>query len=525
MSAHEIPRILIVEDDSIASMDVQSALERTGYKVAAACSTGEEAIELVASTRPDLVLMDVRLGGGMDGVEAAEQIRDGFDVPVVYLTVFSDERTLERAKSSGPFGYLLKPVDDRDLRSAIEVALYKHQMEWELKKAKQEAEAANEAKSSFLATISHELRTPMNGVLGMTELLLMSDLETEHKSNVQLIKDSAMSLLGVLNQILDYSKLEARIHRRSEGDFRFGDIFDGLINQYRKAASEKEIELKVIMGKDVPEWVVGDSAKLKQALGNVLDNAIKFTKSGLVLINCDLCTGSECYGMRPEKGRTRYLFSVTDTGCGIPADQLDTVFDSFTQVEDYMTRNQGGLGLGLAITRRLVTILGGNIWLESEENAGTTIHFTADLLPSELMQKAVEPEDDTDALVGLRIALAEDDVISQTYISRVLEKKGASVSVFADGSQLLEALSEDDYDLVLMDIQMPVLDGIRATKSIRDPNSNVKNAHIPIIALTAHAMWGDEQRCIHAGMDAYIAKPVDLEALENTIRITLKKSR
>lgn len=280
-----LEKILVVEDDAIARLDIQAALERAGYVVAGMAASGEEAIMQADALSPDMVLMDIRLEGAMDGVEAANEIVRRFDIPIIYLTVYADDETLRWAKVSGPYGYLLKPVDHSELKSAIEVGLYKHQMERELKKAKQAAEAASRAKTSFLATISHELRTPMNGVLGMTELLLLSDLENPYRENVQLIKESAMSLLSVLNQIIDYSKLEASSLKLREIDFRVEDLVTGILSQYEKTAEAKGVRLQYTLSPEVPGWMRGDSGKLRQVLGNLVNNAVKFTRSGQVVID------------------------------------------------------------------------------------------------------------------------------------------------------------------------------------------------------------------------------------------------
>ncbi len=512
-------KILVVEDDTIASMDVQASLERIGYKVAATALTGEDAVRLCGELDPDLVLMDVRLEGEMDGVEAAEQITELYGTPIIYLTIFSDNETLSRAKVSGPYGFLLKPVDERDLRSAIEVALYKHKMERELRQARKETEAANAVKTSFLATISHELRTPMNGVLGMTELLLLSDLPEEHKSNVELIKESAMSLLNVLNQILDYSKLEARIQALRETEFRIRELLESVVTQYEGPARAKGIELGFSMDPNVPELVLGDSGKLRQVVKNVVENAVKFTSEGRIDVEARLAHPSEYRGEQPAEDRVRLHVAVRDTGCGIPPEKLGGIFECFTQVDDYMTRKEGGLGLGLAISSRLATLLGGEIWTESEEGKGSVFHITADLQPQDVVE--AESDSGTGSLRGLSILIADDDLISKTYFSRILEKHGCSVEAVDDGSKAVRRLAEEDYDLVLMDIQMPEMDGIEATRIIRAGKGGVRKPSIPIVALTAHAMWGDEQRCLHAGMDNYLAKPADIDTLSSVIRATL----
>jgi len=515
-------RILVVEDDSIARFDIGAALERAGYEVVGMASTGEEALELADTLAPALVLMDIRLEGDMDGVEAANEISRRFDLPVIFLTVYADEETLRWAKISGPFGYLLKPVDHKELKSAIEVGLYKHQMERELRKAKQAAESANRAKTAFLATISHELRTPMNGVLGMTELLLLSDLENPYRENVQLIKESAISLLSVLNQIIDYSKLETSTMKLREIDFRLEDLVTGLMSQYERTAESKGIRLKYTISSNLPEWVFGDSAKVRQVLGNLLNNAVKFTRQGHVIVDISPA---------PANGRAKngdvvpVHIQIKDTGIGIPSEKLDVMFESFTQAEDHLFHGTGALGLGLAIVQRLVTVLNGSVHCSSAEGTGSTFSLIIPLKPSKYILQtplaAVMAEEKP--LNGARVLVAEDDLVNQRYIVRLLERMGCEVVLAEEGTEAVEALKEKDFDIVLMDVEMPGMNGIEATRLIREPGTGCRNPEVPIIALTAHAMWGDEQRCLHAGMDDYVAKPVDLDTVAAIIQSVLEK--
>ncbi|QJB58040.1 hybrid sensor histidine kinase/response regulator [Pseudodesulfovibrio sp. zrk46] len=515
-------KILVVEDDALARLDIQSALERAGYVIAGMAASGEEAIMQANELAPDLVLMDIRLEGAMDGVEAAGEIGRRFDIPIIFLTVYADDETLHWAKISGPYGYLLKPVDHTELKSAIEVGLYKHQMERELRQAKREAETASRAKTAFLATISHELRTPMNGVLGMTELLLLSDLENPYRENVQLIKESAMSLLSVLNQIIDYSKLETSTLKLREVDFRFEDLVTGLLSQYEKAAQLKGVKLEYSVSPDMPAWLRGDSGKMRQVLGNLVNNAVKFTRSGQVMVdvtptnNDSAAKGDESYSVQ---------VIVQDTGIGIPPEKLDKMFDSFTLNEDHLSHTSGGLGLGLAIVNRLVNLLGGNINCSSQEGVGSIFSFVVPLKRSHYEEQTplAAAMAEKKPLEGVKLLVAEDDLVSQRYIMRLLEKMGAEVVLAEDGMQAVDALKAERFDVVLMDVEMPIMNGIEATRAIRQPDTACIDPDVPIIALTAHAMWGDEQRCLHAGMDDYVPKPVDIDTVTAIIQSTLDK--
>ncbi len=268
-------RILVVDDERIVNLDIQATLKRLGYNIVGDAVSGSEAIEKASQFKPDLVLMDIKLRGEMDGVEAANFIIKSYDIPVVFLTAYSDDQTLNRAKLSGPFGYLLKPFEERDLRSAIEIALYKHGMEQEFRQAIHDAEVANEAKSSFLATISHELRTPMNGILGLSEILLGTGLNNEQHEYVELIKGSATSLLSVLNDLLDYSKIERRILELREGLFDVRQVLGLVMNTHNAHALKKDLQMECFIHPEVSKELQGDSGRLTQILDNLVSQCHK----------------------------------------------------------------------------------------------------------------------------------------------------------------------------------------------------------------------------------------------------------
>lgn len=505
-------RILIVEDDGIARVDIQAALEKGGYEVAGMASSGPEAIMQADALCPDLILMDIRLEGDMDGVEAANEISRKYNIPVIYLTVYADDETLQWAKVSAPMGYLLKPVDHNELKSAIEVGLYRHQMEQELMKARKTAEAANRAKTSFLATVSHELRTPMNGVLGMSELLLLSDLGEPYRENVQLIKDSAMALLSALNQIIDYSKIEASELKVREIDFRLEDLLTGVLSQYERAALTKGIKVGYTIDPELPDWFRGDSGKMRQVLGNLVNNGVKFTNAGQVMVDVTPVDTPD----EKDGDTVAVQILVTDTGIGIPSYQVDEMFESFTMAEDHLSRGTGSLGLGLAIVHRLVSVMGGSVSCSSREGEGSTfscvIPFKRSKYAKQISLAPVAPIESR-PLEDTKVLVAEDDLVNQRYITRLLEKMGCEVVLAQNGLEAVDALKAEEFDIVLMDIEMPVMNGIEATKAIRLEETGCINPNVPIVALTAHAMWGDQQRCLHAGMDDYLTKPVEIDTV------------
>ena len=382
--------------------------------------------------------------------------------------------------------------------------------------AREHAEQASRAKGEFLANMSHEIRTPMNGILGMTEAALETPLNSQQRNLIDTARFSAESLLTIINDILDLSKIEAGKLQLDPIPFGLRKMLAKGLKVHAGVAANKGLKLLCDVQPNVPDTILSDLTRLWQVITNLLGNALKFTSAGEIelMVSLDNLTGDEA----------RLHFSVRDTGIGIPADKQQSIFEAFSQADASTTRKFGGTGLGLTISSKIVQMLGGKLWVDSEAGKGSCFHFTvvAKVVESQpepvptTIQPLTQPSQNGVATATLQILLAEDNVVNQKVAVWVLERQGHSVTVADSGKIVLDLLRRQTFDIILMDIQMPEMDGIEATLAIRK-NEKGTGKHIPIIAFTAHAMAGDRERYLAAGMDGFASKPIRADELKQEI--------
>ena len=639
------PQIMVVEDEGVVAQDIKFTLKSLGYAIPAVATSGEEAIAKITEFSPDLVLMDIRLKGKMDGIAATKKINEDFDIPVVYLTAYADEKTLARAKKTMPYGFIIKPYEKNDLKSVIEVALYRHKREKELQireklsdrifdrspigmaiidmnmrirkvngalgkilktskeelaslsffsltdaadskkirkeihgllaredetiifesklgmgkskhsvasvtftlirddegqpwyylamiediterknyeakleKDKNRAEQYTEHSLAFLSNMSHEIKTPLSTIIGYSNLMLSSDNTEEYRDYLENIRESGNLLLSIINNILDQTKIDA-------GQIAFEHIpysLDSVIKNAAASASVllsqagKNVSVRISIPGSMNGIVLGDPTRVQQIMNNLMSNAVKFTSEGFIE-----------FGLSIKDG-TMMEFYVRDTGIGIDTQYHQKIFEPFQQAEASTTRKYGGTGLGLAISKKLVEMMGGEIQMTSKtgQGHGSTFYFTLPYVPideSDADDKAVlmMADDGRPPLV----LVVEDNNTNEKIIRKLLEKLGYTVECASDGRDAVSRYKTvNGIDAILMDIKMPVLDGMKTAEIIREIERKEKRRRTPIIAVTAAAMNEDREKCFEAGCDYYMKKPVSHEHLSQVLKNFIQKS-
>jgi signal transduction histidine kinase/HPt (histidine-containing phosphotransfer) domain-containing protein len=544
-----LEKVLIVEDSPTEALLARLLLEREGYQVSVA-SDGKEGLVRAAEEKPDLIILDTIMPR-MSGYEAYQRLRVDprtSGIPVIMLLTDTEATDAPRKLGHDADTYIAKPYAPPLLLAGVEEAakaagsnggnhsesesqvfsadaieqmqtveeIQRHREE--LQKARKEAEAARRAKSEFLSTMSHELRTPLHEVMGMTDLVLNTELTTEQRTYLTTAKTSANALLAIINDILEFAELEDGQFTLVVDNFDLWLTVGKTVEIMAPHAREKGLKLSYHISSEVPKDLVGDPVRLRQVLTNLIGNAVRFTEKGEVFVQVTLEADHE------EEAELHFL--IRDTGIGIPEEKQEAIFETFRQADGSTTRQYGSIGLGLAMSKQLVELMDGRIWVESEVGQGSTFHFIVRLKHQEKPLQTAALTAHAEVLeepLQLRILVAEDSPTNQLIAKANLTKAGHAVRVAENGQKAVEAWEKEDFDLILMDISMPRVDGLEVTRLIREKEKQT-GRHIPIIAMTAFAMKEYREKSLDAGMDAYISKPVSADELHRTLESFLKRA-
>ncbi|MBE9040867.1 response regulator [Oscillatoriales cyanobacterium LEGE 11467] len=517
-------QVLIVDDTPTNIQVLSDFLIESGFEVLVA-KNGESALRKLEKAAPDIILLDIMMPG-INGFETCIRLKDWDktkDIPIIFMTALSDVVDKVKGLSLGAVDYITKPFQQEEVLARINVQLRLRNLTRQLQLAKQEADAANQSKSEFLTNMSHDLRTPLNGILGVSQMLLSSpNIPTEELDNINIIYQSGSHLLTLINDILDISKIESGKMELDRSKFSLANFLKRVVEICQVRAKQKKIFFRYQPDSSLPMGIHADEKRVRQILINLLGNAIKFTETGgvtFIVKNLGSATALNNSTLSYRKLR----FQIEDTGIGMKPESLQKIFLPFEQAKNPRYNNEG-TGLGLAISQKLIQMMGSTLHVKSQPGKGSIFWTDLDI---EIAVEAIEPLEPTSKppsivdesfsrQLPLRILLVEDTRINQKVALRMLKRLGYQADLATNGLEALEVLRRESYDIVFMDVQMPQMDGFEATRQIHREWKALERPWI--IAMTANAMRGDREKCLEAGMNDYISKPVEVEEIARSLR-------